>query len=135
MPEPNIREKFNPEQPTADPRPDRVQTRGASEQISSGKVIAWRRSSEQEGDDLTDRASQALDEVGQRMSDAYERMQAGVTEAFERAKWKSEQLTRRARSRVRDVVDNYPLHLIAGVAGVALVAGIFLRARRSNRYE
>ena len=135
MPEPNTREKFDPEQPTADPRPDRVQTRGATEPISSGKVIAWRRSSEQEVDDVTDRASQGLDEVGQRMSAAYERMQAGISEAFERTKWKSEQLTRRARSRVRYVVDNYPLHLLAAVAGAAFVAGIFLRVSRSNRYE
>ena len=135
MPEPNTREKFNPEQSTADPRPDRIQTRGASEQISSGKVIAWRRASDQEVDDVTDRASQALEEVGQRVSAAYDRVQAGVTEAFERTKWESAQLARRARSRARYFVDNYPLHLIAGVASAAFVAGIFLRVWRSNRYE
>ena len=136
MPEPNIREKFNPEQPTTDSRPDRVQPiRGVSEQMASAKVIAWRRASEQEVDDVTERASQALDEVGQRVSAAYERVQSGVAEAFERTKWKSEELARRARSRARYVLHNYPLHLIAVVAGVAFVAGIFLRVWRSNRYE
>ena len=136
MPESNTREKFNPEQPSTDLRLDRAQPiRGTSEQAASAKIIAWRRASEQEVDDVTDRASQALDEVSQRMSAAYERVQAGVTEAFERTKWESEQLARRARSRARYFVDNYPLHLIAGVAGVALVAGIFLRVWRSNRYE
>lgn len=131
MPEPNIREKFNPEQPTTDPRP----IRGASEQMASSKVIAWRRASEREVDDVTDRASEALDEIGQGVSAAYERVQSGITEALERAKWKSEELARRARSRARHVVDNYPLHLIAGVAGAAFVAGIFLRVWRSNRYD
>jgi len=136
MPESNSREKFNPEQPTGDPRPDRVQPiRGASEQTTSAKVIAWRRASEQEVDDVTDRASQALEEVGQRVSAAYERVQSRVTDAFERTRWKSEELARRARSRARHVVDRYPLHLIAGIAGAAFVAGVCLRIWRSNRYE
>jgi ElaB/YqjD/DUF883 family membrane-anchored ribosome-binding protein len=135
MPEPNTREKFNPEQPS-DPRQDRVQPiRGASEQMPSAKVIAWRRASEQEVEDVTARASQALDEVGQRVSAAYERVQSGLTDAYERTKWTSEELARRARSRARYVVDNYPFHLIAGVAGAAFVAGILLRVWRSNRYE
>jgi ElaB/YqjD/DUF883 family membrane-anchored ribosome-binding protein len=135
MPEPNTREKFNPEQPS-DPRQDRVQPiRGASEQMPSAKVIAWRRASEQEVEDVTARASQALDEVGQRVSAAYELVQSGLTDAYERTKWKSEELARRARSRARYVVDNYPFHLIAGVAGAAFVAGILLRVWRSNRYE
>ena len=135
MPEPNTREKFNPEQPS-DPRQDRVQPiRGASEQMPSAKVIAWRRASEQEVEDVTARASQALDEVGQRVSAAYELVQSGLTDAYERTKWKSEELARRARSRARYVVDNYPFHLIAGVAGAAFVAGILLRIWRSNRYE
>ena len=135
MPEPNTREKFNPEQPS-DPRQDRVQPiRGASEQMPSAKVIAWRRASEQEVEDVTARASQALDEVGQRVSAVYERVQSGLTDAYERTKWKSEELARRARSRARYVVDNYPFHLIAGVAGAAFVAGILLRVWRSNRYE
>ena len=135
MPEPNTREKFDPEQPTTDPRPARVQPiHGASEQVASAKVIAWRRASE-EVDDVTDRASQALDEVGQRVSAAYERVQSGVTEAFERTKGKSQELARRTRSRARYVVDNYPLHLIAAVAGAAFAAGILHRVWRSNRYE
>jgi len=135
MPEQNTREKFNPEQPS-DPRQDRVQPiRGASEQMPSAKVIAWRRASEQEVEDVTARASQALDEVGQRVSAAYELVQSGLTDAYERTKWKSEELARRARSRARYVVDNYPFHLIAGVAGAAFVAGILLRVWRSNRYE
>ena len=135
MPEPNTREKFNPEQPS-DPRQDRVQPiRGAPEQMPSAKVIAWRRASEQEVEDVTARASQALDEVGQRVSAAYERVQSGLTDAYERTKWKSEELARRARSRARYVLDNYPLHIIAGIAGMAFVAGILVRVWRSNRYE
>jgi ElaB/YqjD/DUF883 family membrane-anchored ribosome-binding protein len=136
MPEPNTREKFNPEQSTPDPRPDRVQPiRGGSEQVASAKVIAWRRASEQEVDDVTNRASQALDEVGQRVSAAYDRVQSEVAEAFDRTMWKSEELARRARSRARYVLDNYPVHLIAGIAGMAFVAGILLRVWRSNRYD
>jgi hypothetical protein len=139
MPEPNTREKFNPSQGTSEASHNRVQPvkpiRGESEPISSAKVIAWKRVSEHKVDDVTDRASRALDELGQRMSAAYERVQTGISDAYERSKWKSEELARRARSRAHLVVDKYPLHLIAAVAGTAFVAGIVLRVWRSSRYE
>jgi hypothetical protein len=139
MPEPSTREKSSPRQTTTDPSrnsPGRVQPvnpiRGDAE---PGKVIAWKQVSDQKVDDVTERASQALDEIGQRVSAAYERVQASITDAYERSKWKSEELARRARTRARLVVDKYPLHLIAAVAGAAFVAGIFLRVWRSSRYE
>lgn len=139
MPGPNTREKFNPPQATSDPSYNRVQPvkpiRGEAEPISSAKVIAWKPLPEHKVGDVTDRASQAIDELGQRVSAAYERVQTGISDAFERGKWKSEELARRARTRARLVVDKYPLHLIAAVAGTAFVAGIFLRVWRSSRYE
>jgi hypothetical protein len=142
MPEPSTREKSSPRQTTTDPSrnsPSRVQPlnpiRGDAEPVSSGKVIAWKQVSDQKVDDVTERASQALDEIGQRVSAAYERVQTGITDAYERSKWKSEELARRARTRARLVVDKYPLHLVAAVAGAAFVAGIFLRVWRSSRYE
>jgi hypothetical protein len=103
--------------------------------IPSAKVIAWKQVSEQKVDDVTERASQALDEIGQRVSAAYERVQAGITDVYERSRWKSEEVARQARTRARLMVDQYPLHLIAGVAGAAFLAGILLRVWRSNRYE
>jgi len=109
--------------------------RGEAEPISSAKVIAWKQVSGQKADDVTERASQALDEIGQRVSAAYERVQSGIADAYERSKWKSDELARRARTRARLVVDKYPLHLIAGVAVAAFVAGIFLRVWRSSRHE
>ena len=124
MPEPSTREKFQP-----------VKPRFEAEQVSSAKVIAWKHASDREVDDVTDRASEALDEIGQRVSAAYERVQTGIADAYERSKWKSEELARRARTRARLVVDKYPFQLIAGVAGLAFVAGIFFRVRRSNSYE
>ncbi|HTE91009.1 MAG TPA: hypothetical protein VK639_18775 [Terriglobales bacterium] len=137
MPEPSTRQKPDRQQSTTNPANNsasRVQSVNP-EQSSSGKVIAWKRVSEQKVDDVTDRASQALDEIGQRISAGYERVQAGITDAYERSKWKSEELARKARTRARFVVDKYPLHLIAAVAGAAFVAGIFLRVWRSSRYE
>ena len=101
----------------------------------SAKVIAWKQVSEPKVDDVTERASLALDEIGQRVSAAYDRVQAGITDVYERSRWKSEEVARRARTRARLIVDQYPLHLIAGVAGAAFLAGIFLRVWRSNRYE
>ena len=101
--------------------------RGEAEPISSAKVIAWKQVSGQKVDDVT--------EIGQRVSAAYERVQSGIADAYERSKWKSDELARRARTRARLVVDKYPLHLIAGVAGAAFVAGIFLRVWRSSRHE
>jgi hypothetical protein len=141
MPEPSTKET-NLRQPTTDSShnsPNRVKAvnpiRGEAEHISSAKVIAWKQVSEQKVDDVTERASQTLDEIGQRVSAAYERVQTGITDAYERSKWKSEELARRARTRARLVVDKYPLQLIAGIAGAAFVAGIFLRVWRSSRYE
>jgi hypothetical protein len=142
MPEPSTRQKPDRQQATTDPSHDPASgvqpvnpIRGRSEQSSSGKVIAWKRASEQKVDDVTDRASQALDEIGQVISAGYERVQAGITDAYARSKWKSEELARRARTRARLVIDKYPLHLIAAVAGTAFVAGIFIRVWRSSRYE
>jgi hypothetical protein len=143
MPEPVTRKKSNPRQAATDPSnssPNRIASVSpifdpGPEHSSSAKVIAWKQVSEQKIDDVTARASQALDEIGQRVSAAYERVQLSVTDAYERGKWKSEELARRARTRARLVVDKYPLQLIAGVAGVAFIAGIFLRVWRSSRYE
>jgi hypothetical protein len=143
MPEPVTRKTSNPRQAATDPS-NNTRNRIAPvspifdpgpEQSSSAKVIAWKQVSERKVDDVTDRASQALDEVGQRVSAAYERVQVGITDAYDRSKWKSEELARRARTRARLVVDKYPLHLIAGVAGAAFIAGIVLRVWRSSRYE
>jgi len=141
MPEPSTRESSR-QQASTDPShnsPNRVQPmkpiRGEAEPISSAKVIAWKQVSGQKVDDVTERASQALDEIGQRVSAAYERVQSGIADAYERSKWKSDELARRARTRARLVVDKYPLHLIAGVAGAAFVAGIFLRVWRSSRHD
>ena len=137
MPEPSTRQKPNRQQATTNPTHNsasRVQSVNP-EQSSSGKVIAWKRVSEQKVDDVTERASQALDEIGQRISAGYERVQAGIADAYARSKWKSEELARRARTRARLVIDKYPLHLIAAVAGTAFVAGIFIRVWRSSRYE
>jgi hypothetical protein len=139
MPEPVTRKKSNPPDPT-NSSPNRIASVSpifdpGPEHSSSAKVIAWKQVSEQKIDDVTARASQALDEIGQRVSAAYERVQLGVTDAYERSKWKSGQVARRARTRARLVVDKYPLQLVAGVAGAAFVAGIFLRVWRSSRYE
>ena len=130
MPEPSKREITDLRDTTDSSQNsfDRVQA------SPSAKVIAWKQVSEQKVDDVTDRASH-LDEIGQRVSAACERVQAGITDAYERGRWKSAQVARQARTRARLIVDEYPLHLIAGVAGAAFLAGIFLRVWRSNRYE
>ena len=131
MPEPSKRVK--PDLPeitdSSQNSTDRVQV------IPSAKVIAWKQVSEQKVDDVTERASQALGEIGQRVSAAYGRVQAEITDVYERSRWKSEEVARRARTRARLIVNQYPLHLIAGVAGGAFLAGIFLRVWRSSRYE
>ena len=136
MPEPKTRENRQPTD-TSHSSTGYIQPvnpmRGS--ETSPGKVIAWKQVSEQEVDDVTARASQALDEVGQRVSAAYERVQTSVADAYERGKWKSQQLARTASARARFVVDEYPLHVIAGFAGAAFVAGIVLRVWRSNRDE
>jgi ElaB/YqjD/DUF883 family membrane-anchored ribosome-binding protein len=74
--------------------------------------------------------------------DAFERLKVRSTRAKNRAadilanaREASGQWTRSARTRAREVCDERPLQVLAGVAGAAFVAGVLLRFWRSSRYE
>ena len=85
-------------------------------------------------------ASRIKETTAQALKDAKEQTAAVVAQARERAGYMYEQsrirtnaALSRARLRASEVVDEYPIQVIAGVAAVAFVAGVLLRVWRSNR--
>jgi ElaB/YqjD/DUF883 family membrane-anchored ribosome-binding protein len=99
------------------------------------KVSEWKQVIEEKVADLSERSAQTMDEVRQSASEAYEQAKAKASSTLEQARTASAEVAKQARVRARDVIENYPLHVLAGVAGVALIAGVLLRIWRSSRYE
>jgi len=73
----------------------------------------------------------ALDSVAEK----YREAQSAISEAAEWMRGVAIQGADRAGRRFRYWTDEYPLHLLAAVAGLGFVAGVLLRIWRSNRYE
>lgn len=90
--------------------------------------------------DVKETASRAADSASRAMQDAKQQASAAAAEARERAaevyreaREQSVRTWNRARVRSREIVDEYPLHVIAGVAGAAFIVGVLLRVWRSSR--
>lgn len=103
------------------------------------KEAAW-----QKIDDAKQTASRAAGQVKQATVRAVDRTGAQAEAAYGQAKEKAAAIydkTRartgraieQARWRARYYIDEYPLHVIAGIAGAAFLAGVVLRIWRSNR--
>lgn len=74
------------------------------------------------------------------MQDAKEQAAAAVSQAKDRtvdlyhdSRDKTARALHRARARATYIINEYPLHVIAGVAAAAFVTGVVLRIWRSNR--
>lgn len=85
-------------------------------------------------------ASRAKESTAQAIQDAKAQTAAAVSQAKERAgdmyretRVKTGEALHRAQTRVRYLVNEYPLQVIGGVAAVAFVAGVVLRIWRSSR--
>jgi ElaB/YqjD/DUF883 family membrane-anchored ribosome-binding protein len=86
-------------------------------------------------DEMNERASEMLEDAQDRISEAYDQAKSRAAYAYENMKQKSVEIVEQARDRARYWSDEYPLQVIAGVAGVAFLLGVGLRIWRSNRYE
>ncbi len=86
-------------------------------------------------DEMNNRASEMLEDARDRISEAYDQAKSRAAYAYENMKQKSVEIVEQARVRAHYWRDEYPLQVIAGVAGVAFLLGVGLRIWRSNRYE
>ena len=135
-PLPNQEITPTPEEGSAGPR--LVETRPMAtppDQTPAEKVSEWKETVEEKIDDLKGRSAQALEEVRQSASEMYGQAKEKASSAVEQARAKSAKMARQTRMQARNVLENYPLHFLAGVAGVAFIAGVLLRVWRSSRYE
>ena len=100
----------------------------------------WKGAVQQKLEELKETAARTKESASQALQGAKEQAVAGVSQAKERAaelfqesRDKTAELLERAQLRARYVVNEYPLHVVAGVAALAFIAGIWLRVWRSSR--
>ena len=82
-------------------------------------------------DRVKEKASRVADRARDRTSALYDQAQSRV--AMARAK--AQRGVREARAQGRYLANEYPVQVIAGIAGAAFLTGIVLRFWRSSRYE
>jgi len=96
--------------------------------------------------DVADRAQQTASQIKDRVSDAagqaqktaaetYEKAKDGAARTYEQASRRTAEIARTARARSRQLMHDYPFHVIAGAATFGFVLGVALRIWRSSRYE
>jgi ElaB/YqjD/DUF883 family membrane-anchored ribosome-binding protein len=136
-PLPNQEIKPTPEESTTGPR--LVETTPVAplpaKQSPAEKVSEWKETVEEKIEDLKESSARALDEARRSASEMYDEAKVKASSAVEQARAKSAELAHQTRVRTRNLIDNYPLHFLAGVAGIAFIAGVLLRVWRSSRYE
>jgi ElaB/YqjD/DUF883 family membrane-anchored ribosome-binding protein len=99
---------------------------------SSSNVVELKPSTAIRAEDFVAATSEsALDSAARK----YREAQQTITEAAEWARGAAVEGADRAGRRFRYWADEYPLQLLAAVAGIGFVAGALLRIWRSTRYE
>jgi len=82
--------------------------------------------------DWKETAEETLSKVRQSTSAAYEESKARARAMYEQARQTSGEVSRRVRVRAQYLSDEYPVQIIASVAGVAFIVGVLLRFWRSK---
>ena len=104
-------------------------------QAAAEKAVEWKQAAGEKIDELKERGARAMSEAQESVSEAYEQVKAAASDRLAEVRDTSAELAHRARIRTRNVIENYPLHVLAGIAGVAFLAGVLLRIWRSNNHE
>jgi hypothetical protein len=73
-----------------------------------------------------------LDAFSTRATEAFDPLGSGLSDSYRWAARQTREGLRRASSRARHFCGEYPLHVIAAVAGTTFVIGILLRIGRSS---
>lgn len=105
--------------------PRRTQEASNQAQSTAGSTV----------EDIKTRVSDAADQARQTVAETYDKTKQQAAETYERTRARASDLMQRARVRSHQIVNDYPLHVIATAAAVGFVAGVILRVWRSNRYE
>ncbi len=86
-------------------------------------------------EEIKNRASQAADQAREKLTETYDETKQQAAATYRRTRVRAMEFLDRARARSRQIVDDYPLHIIAGAALAGVVVGVLLRIWRSSRYE
>jgi ElaB/YqjD/DUF883 family membrane-anchored ribosome-binding protein len=86
-------------------------------------------------EDIKARVSDAADQARQTVAETYDKTKQQAAETYEQTRARAADLMQRTRVRSRQIVNDYPLHVIATAAAIGFVAGVILRIWRSSRYE
>jgi hypothetical protein len=117
-----------PEQPTRAPSAARTTGRAANiEPTVSARILEIRHTERERAG-----ARRSRDAISIRATEAFEQIGGGLSDSYRWAARQTAEGLRRARLRVRHLCSDYPLHVVAGVAGTAFVMGIVLRLGRSS---
>jgi hypothetical protein len=115
-----------PEQP-AGASPASTATRRAPEPTSSARVLEIRPRERERAD-----IRRSLDVISTRASEAFGQIGMSLSDSYRWAAQQTRQSLQRARIRTQHVCNEYPLHVIAAVAGTAFIVGALLRLARSS---
>jgi ElaB/YqjD/DUF883 family membrane-anchored ribosome-binding protein len=154
IPEPLTHQEVNPEREAAFPdpklsRPELVNQAAPPlvpdrELPRAPRVEELKQSASQKLDNMKDAAmraaknvqkstSRAVDRTREEAASAYSQTRERLASAYDETSAKAADALEQARRRALYYMDEYPLQVIAGVAGTAFLLGVFLRIWRSNR--
>jgi ElaB/YqjD/DUF883 family membrane-anchored ribosome-binding protein len=109
-------------------------TSGKADRIKS-RVSDAAQQAQQAVVEMKNRASEVADQAQQKVAETYDKAKASAARGYEQASRRTAEFARTTRIRSRQIMHDYPFHVIAGAAVVGFLAGVALRIWRSNRYE
>ena len=132
-----------PELPPAEPDANtRLREVAAQTGHAAGKAVAAvrempRRESGEPStvEEIKNRVSDAAEQARDRVAETYDKTKQQAAETYRQTRERLSGAAERARVRSRRIIDEYPLHVIAGAAAVGFVIGVLMRVWRSSRYE
>lgn len=117
-----------PEQPaSANPAPAATRRADSVEPTTSARVLEIRPRERERAD-----VRRSIDEISSRTAEAFDQIGSSLSDSYRWAVRRTREGLHRASSRARHVCNEYPLHVIAAVAGTAFVIGALLRLGRSS---
>ncbi len=123
------------EMPPALPPTDGRPATSTTVDLMKGKASEVAEQAQQKAARIKDKVSEVAGQAQQSVAETYDRAKEGAARTYEQASRKTADFVWTARSRAKQVMHDYPFHVIAGAAAVGFMAGVALRIWRSNRYE
>ena len=86
-------------------------------------------------EEIRSRVSDVAEQAQQTVAETYDKAKNGAVRTYRQASDRASELVQTGRVRSRQIMHDYPFHVIAGAAVLGAVAGMLLRMWRSSRYE